>query len=276
MQAPGGAILEFDEPFDLKRAKIGKLVGGQLDGQITITSTRASGRDGNELRIVTRDVDMADDRIWTPATRSTFGSAQITAAAANGNQLAKDDGPSKKRNTGIGELRTFQLAHNVKMHMQMGAKELLPDAAPRPPSELAKVEPPVEVTCAGVRHAAAGCASGVDGRGVERVGAVDDELLRGPTSLPISISKVRLGDQPVVDGHPAQRPVPRAHRRLGQLVGVHLAEPLVALRLLEAQALLGQLGGLALVLRVGVGVDVLRPALARRWSARTGAAAARR
>ena len=73
----------------------------------------------------------------------------------------------------------------------------------------------------------------------------------------------RLGDQAVVDGDPAQGAVPRAHGRLGQLVGVHLAQALVALRLLEPLVALGQLGGRALVLRVGVGVDEALLALLR-------------
>ena len=82
--------------------------------------------------------------------------------------------------------------------------------------------------------------------------------LRGATSLPISSSKTSAAACGVVDGDPAQRAVPRVHRGLGQLVGVHLAEALVALdRVLPAHALLGQLGELPLQLGVGVGVDVL-------------------
>ena len=55
----------------------------------------------------------------------------------------------------------------------------------------------------------------------------------------------------------------QAHRGVGQLVGVHLAEALVALRLLERLALLGELCELPAVLRVVVRVDVLLLALAR-------------
>lgn len=62
----------------------------------------------------------------------------------------------------------------------------------------------------------------------------------------------------VVDGEAAQGATARVHRRLGQLVGVHLPEPLVALRgVLPADVLLLQLGELAVQLVVGVGVDVL-------------------
>ena len=57
---------------------------------------------------------------------------------------------------------------------------------------------------------------------------------------------------------PAQGAVARVHGGLAQLVGVHLAEALVALdRLLEALALALQLEQAAVHLGVGVGVDVL-------------------
>ena len=86
--------------------------------------------------------------------------------------------------------------------------------------------------------------------------------LRGPTSLPISISNV------VSAIRPSSTVIRRSVRCRGLIVvsaswfGVHLTEPLVALRLLEVQTLLGQLRRLSLVLRVGVGVDVLLLALA--------------
>ena len=67
-----------------------------------------------------------------------------------------------------------------------------------------------------------------------------------------------LGRLDVADVDPAQRAVPRVHRRLGQLVGVHLAEALVALdRVLVALALALQLRERLAQLGVGVGVDVL-------------------
>ena len=86
--------------------------------------------------------------------------------------------------------------------------------------------------------------------------------LRGPTSLPISISKVVSAIRPSSTVMRRSVRCRGTHRRLGQLVGVHLAKPLVTLRLLEVQTLLGQLRRLSLVLRVGVGVDVLLLALA--------------
>ena len=51
--------------------------------------------------------------------------------------------------------------------------------------------------------------------------------------------------------------MPLVHRGLLELIGVHLAQALVALRFLEPHTSLGQSSSSALVLSVGVGVDVL-------------------
>ncbi len=66
MQAPGGADLKFDEDFDLKRAKVGQPVGGRLKGKVTIS--RQASRPGahDDLKIVTRDVQLIEDRVVTP------------------------------------------------------------------------------------------------------------------------------------------------------------------------------------------------------------------
>jgi len=60
----------------------------------------------------------------------------------------------------------------------------------------------------------------------------------------------RIGGFGVVDRESPQRAVPGRHRRVGQLVGIHLAEALVALGFLERDPPLGELGGLPLVLGV--------------------------
>ena len=61
--------------------------------------------------------------------------------------------------------------------------------------------------------------------------------LRGATSLPMSSSKTRSAASSVAQRHLAQGAVARVHRRVGELVGVHLTQALVALqRLLDLLA----------------------------------------
>ena len=68
LEAPQGAVLQFDRPFDLRRAKIGRLVSGRLNGQIKIRSAGKSPGPEDDLLILTRDVDLNEERIWTPHT----------------------------------------------------------------------------------------------------------------------------------------------------------------------------------------------------------------
>ncbi|MDY0166206.1 MAG: hypothetical protein RBS80_06655 [Thermoguttaceae bacterium] len=66
LEAPEGAVLEFDRPLDLRRAEMGQIVGGQLQGRITIRSQGESPGPEDDLLIVTRDVEMTPNNIFTP------------------------------------------------------------------------------------------------------------------------------------------------------------------------------------------------------------------
>lgn len=180
LDAPQGAILQFDEPFDMRRAKIGKLMGANLAGPVHIHNApvQAPGSP-NEVDIVTRDVQLVDDKIVTPhKVDFRFGpnvgsgrDLKITLA-----QRAGDD--AKKTGANFDGIRSLELKHEVKVRVQMGNKGLMPgapqkknaDKEKKPPAkEIAaqpaqggaaagktgpaatakKPDPPVEVTCQG-------------------------------------------------------------------------------------------------------------------------------
>ena len=81
LEAPDGAVLKFDQPLDLNRAKIGRLVGGQLNGQVTIRSDWKQPGPEDDLLIITQrhSAYRADD--LHAATRSISAGARISAAA---------------------------------------------------------------------------------------------------------------------------------------------------------------------------------------------------
>src|SRR5699024_3671239 len=100
--------------------------------------------------------------------------------------------------------------------------------------------------------------SGVDALPVELVGGGDDEL---PTRVDV-LAHEQLEDLlrhlQVLRRHPPQQAVTGVHRRLGQLVGIHLTETLVPLDgLLDVLALGAQRRDLRAHLGLGVGVDQL-------------------
>ena len=45
LRAPQGAVLEFDEPLDLRQGRLARLIGGSLRGQVTIRGTPTASRD---------------------------------------------------------------------------------------------------------------------------------------------------------------------------------------------------------------------------------------
>ena len=65
LEAPDGAILEFDRPLELSKAKIGRLIGGKLKGRITIRSKGKQPGPNDDLLIVTRDVQLSEQHVWT-------------------------------------------------------------------------------------------------------------------------------------------------------------------------------------------------------------------
>lgn len=157
MEAPDGAILQFDEAFDLRRAKIGKLIGGQLVGPITIHSPPDRVGTADELKIVTRDVELIEDRVFTPHRVDFKFGPNYGSGREMTIQLAKADSATGKKNHGaqFSGIETFTLASEVKMHVQLGGNGLLPgnkedQAKPQKTRKtVGAPDPPVEVTCKG-------------------------------------------------------------------------------------------------------------------------------
>ena len=67
MEAPEGALLQFDEEFDLSRAKIGHPIGGTVTGPVTIRSQGKLDDPNDDLRISTRDVQLTEQWVTTDA-----------------------------------------------------------------------------------------------------------------------------------------------------------------------------------------------------------------
>jgi hypothetical protein len=169
MQAPEGAELEFDSPIDLRKGKIGNLIGGVLEGPILIHRRESQPGAGDELRIETRDVRLAEGQVWTPhpvtfrlgAHHGSGSNMRITLTPGD------KDGAGGSRMPSFGGFDTFELSRDVKMHAELdnlellpadeGAPESVPNSAPanaagdspiaRDQSTRAKA--PLDITCQG-------------------------------------------------------------------------------------------------------------------------------
>jgi lipopolysaccharide export system protein LptA len=163
MRTPQGAILEFDTPFDLSQGKIGKLVGGQLLGEVTIHSDQRIPGPEDDLFIATREVKLTETEITTPERVDfrfgpNYGHGRDLIILLRPKTAPKPDisiGPN------FGGMTSLELLRDVNMHLQSAAGDFFPGSK-RPNAKEsvavqtsaknatpAKPQPPVEVKCDG-------------------------------------------------------------------------------------------------------------------------------
>lgn len=140
LQAPKGALLEFDSPLDLKQAKIGRLVGGRLLGQVTIRSDGKLPGPEDDLRIDTRDVEITERRVWTPyqvafrlgPNNGCGEEMTIRLSPAASDDSIAEHGPN------IGGVESFELQRLDRLHLELADGDLFSggkeNAAKKPPS----------------------------------------------------------------------------------------------------------------------------------------------
>ncbi len=147
LQAPEGAILEFDQPLNLRRMEMGRLVGGELTGPVTIRSQGQSLGPEDDLLIVTRNVQISEKEIsavgrvefrWGPH----FGSGQHLVM-----KLAPANGQAPRRGPNIGGLEAVELRHVERLHLEVHDWPDQQTATTAPPQR--RTATPVEVTCRG-------------------------------------------------------------------------------------------------------------------------------
>ena len=126
LRAPQGAVLEFDEPFDLsKQERPSRLVGGSLRGQVTIRGTATAPEADDEVEIVTRDVEHKELEISTAeAVQFRYGRSSGSGRAMEIRLLpgakGSEQGPS------IGGIDTIRLDRDVKLKLEGLAGGLIP------------------------------------------------------------------------------------------------------------------------------------------------------
>ncbi|MDX1962101.1 MAG: hypothetical protein SFX18_03045 [Pirellulales bacterium] len=158
LQAPEGAILEFDQPIDLQRAKVGKLIGGVLAGNVIIRGTPSRPGGDDALIAQTSNVSMNEEQMWTEApVQASLGPHRLAGRGMMLRFLPAPAATGKQRGPRVGGIESFSLATEVRMLLQPGQGGFLPGdrerstaaAGIQPPSHLAPVEPPLEIRCQG-------------------------------------------------------------------------------------------------------------------------------
>ena len=163
LEAPEGALVQFDEEFDLTRGKIGKIVDGQLVGPITITSRMDPNDPDDDLVITTENVQI-NQRLIRAASSVQFRLGPNYGHGSDMEIRLFDASDKTQRGTdepNIGGIQSFHLAYNVEVHLELGGGGLLPGIKPPetaqptdPRDRLAhpKKSSPIEITCQGPFH----------------------------------------------------------------------------------------------------------------------------
>jgi len=163
LRAPQGAVLEFDEPLDLRQGRLARLIGGSLRGQVTIRGTPTSPEAEDDVEIVTRDIELDELEVRTGEMvqfrygRSSGSGRGLVARLRprpGGGGPARGAGPGDK-GPNIGGVDSIRLDRDVKMRIEGVAGGMLPGATPAAPAPATPTAdgppapPPVLVTCRG-------------------------------------------------------------------------------------------------------------------------------
>jgi hypothetical protein len=125
LRVPQGAVLEFDEPLDLRQGRLARLIGGSLRGQVTIRGTPSAPGADDDIEIVTRDVELEEFEVHTAEMvqfrygRST-GSGRALLARLLPRAGASGQGPS------IGGIDSIRLDRDVQLRLEGMQGGILP------------------------------------------------------------------------------------------------------------------------------------------------------
>jgi len=152
LRAPGGAMLFFDGELNIPRGEFGKLLGGELAGEVTIHSPPTAGQ-GDGLEIRTRDVRIEERRIWTPR-EVVFqygphrGTGSDLSIVLHPPEKQRPGGPSSSN---LGRIRSLELVRVDQINLLLPADKLtLGDpAAAQAARDLPGLATPVDITCEG-------------------------------------------------------------------------------------------------------------------------------
>ncbi len=123
LQAPEGAILQFDRDFDLRRGQVGQLDGGLLLGKITIRSQGRSPGPEDDLWLSTYDVKLSRDSVYTPHPVQFRLGANYGSGRELFIQLVQQKGRGRRAQL---QVESLELKNDVSLHLVLQGKKKQP------------------------------------------------------------------------------------------------------------------------------------------------------
>ncbi|MEK6270142.1 MAG: hypothetical protein N2B57_05225 [Planctomycetales bacterium] len=128
LRAPEGAILDFEGGCDLARAKIGRLQGGRLLGEVSIRSQNPENDPEKEFSLVTRNVELREDRLWSRQdVVFQFGKNRGRGRGLQMQFSLEDQADSSEEKTEMQTVQRIELFQDVRLYLNLPAKPLLPN-----------------------------------------------------------------------------------------------------------------------------------------------------
>ena len=150
MQAPDGAVLQFDGDVDLGRFEVRQLLGASIEGEVTIRSDNREPGPEDDLYIVTHDVEMDEEAIKTDAAVDFHLGENHGHGRGMRITLLRADGPAQVgAGPNIQGVERLELLDDVHMVGQLALDRMFEDegSADESPEEAEPV--PVEIVCDG-------------------------------------------------------------------------------------------------------------------------------
>jgi hypothetical protein len=154
LDAPDGAILQFDKPVEFGHGELGHLVAGQLIGNVIIRSEGKSPGPEDDLWLATQNVYFSERLVWTTAdVEFRYGPSRGRGRDMKIG-LSEPDETQRGRRGGVamGDLETLELRHVEQLHLEPAKGK---PAGGNPPGMAgltgsgSQQDLPVEVTCRG-------------------------------------------------------------------------------------------------------------------------------
>lgn len=165
LRAPHGAKLRFDQAFDPRRGTFGNLIGGQLDGPITLQGQGKSEGPDDDVQINTRNLVLAEEQ-GTKALRIHTDSPVEFSVGRNwgrgrGMNLrflsSQDASAGKRHGMSVGGFEMLELVHLERLRLfvkpsglgRNSSQPLLGDAKTLPGKRPSSEPLPLEIVCQG-------------------------------------------------------------------------------------------------------------------------------
>ena len=151
LEAPEGAMLRFDQALDLARLRIGRFLGGELHGRVTMRSRGKTPDHSDSLWAATRNVQLGEYDIAAAETvEFRYGPHSGRGRQMHIHLLPREGGRGNHPGANIGGMEYFEMQSVERLHLDLSRAKTpaaAASAASSPAAGMAAM--PLEINCRG-------------------------------------------------------------------------------------------------------------------------------